>query len=98
MDSPEPIAVMSPPKSTSTHRLRIHSGAQLALLAALGAVNTLLSLGLSYALNHSHSYAAIGLLLLLLPLWSLWGSSAVSWIRGVRPHPHAEAQPRKRAV
>ena len=56
------------------------------LVAALGAMNALLSLALSYALRHSHPNTVIGLLLLLLPLWSLWGSSAVSWIRGVTPH------------
>jgi len=84
--------MMSAPRSTSTRRARRHSSAQLVLLAALGALNALLSLGLSYALRHSHQSVVIGLLLLLFPLWALWGSSAISWIRGVTPHPRADPE------
>ncbi len=59
--------------------LRVHSGPQVSLLAALGTINTLLSLG--YVLANRPPLV----LLVVAPLWSLWLLSFIDWLRGDLP-------------
>ena len=56
--------------------LRVHSGVQAVLLAALGTLSTLLTLAY-YLASHPPL-----VLLVVVPLWSLWLLSFVDWLRG----------------
>ena len=73
--------------STPTPRVRVRSSAQLVLLAALGALSALLSLGLLHVHHRLLSWGALALLLTVGLLWNLWMLSAISWLRGVTSLP-----------
>ncbi len=60
-------------------------GAQLVLLAALGTLNTVLSLGSLYAGEMASHFAAVATAVIAVLLWSLWLESLRNWFRGVHP-------------
>ncbi len=64
------------PTSSASRTLPFHSGAQAAMLAALGSFSAMLTL--VYMLADRPPL----MLLLTAPLWSLWLLSFVDWLRG----------------
>ena len=87
------VFTLRTPTSAQAYALQGRNGAQLILLAALGTLNTLLSLGCLYAFEMAPHLVATVTAVIVGLLWSLWIGSLKGWFRGEhtgRPYRESE--------